>query len=87
MISYPVKDGKFNKTYDFAEICRSLKNKIAELHVCTTEGVVVGVKNACGFHRINKSTTRVLVYVNEVFRLSSEGPVICNGTLHTVVIY
>jgi hypothetical protein len=77
MIFLPVKDGKFNKTCcDFAEICRSLKNKIAELYLCTTEGVVVGVKTACGFHRINKSTTRLLVYVNEVFRLSSEGPVI-----------
>jgi len=59
-----------------AEICRSLKNKIAELHVSTTEGVVVGLKSACRFHRINKSTTRLLVYVNEVFRLSSEEPVI-----------
>jgi hypothetical protein len=44
--------------------------------VSATEGVVVGLKTAFRFHRINKSTTRLLVYVNEVFRLSSEGPVI-----------
>jgi hypothetical protein len=49
---------------------------MGELHVCTTEGVVVGLKTACGFHGIGNFTTRLLVYVSEVFRLSSEGSVI-----------
>jgi len=77
VISLPVKDGKFNKTCcNFLEICPSFKNKISELHVCTSEGGVVGLKTACEFHRISKYTTTLLVYVNEVFRPSSEGPVI-----------
>jgi hypothetical protein len=55
--------------------------------VCTSEGVVVVLKTAGRFHGISKTTTELLLYVNEDLRLSSERPVICNGTLHTVVIY
>jgi hypothetical protein len=55
-------DGKFNKTCcDSVVICRFLRHKIAELHVCTSEGVVVALKTPCRFHGINKTTTGLLL--------------------------